>query len=77
MRIIPIDERFAIQELTCLYAFYCDTRCYEKLADLFATECLYDEAVVGGEPVRSRAEVHQLFLRASQRLGPIDRKSVV
>ena len=71
MATIPVDERFAIQELTYLYAFYCDTRGYEKLAQLFADECLYDEAVVGGAPAKSRAEVHQLFINASQRLGPM------
>jgi hypothetical protein len=68
---LPIEERIAIQELAHLYALYCDTRHFERLADLFAQECLYDEAVVGGRPAKSRDEVLALFRAASAKLGPM------
>lgn len=61
----------AIQELTRVYALYCDTRHFQKVAELFTNECFYDESVVGGTPVGTRAEVLQLFLNASKRLGPM------
>lgn len=68
---VPIEERLGIEELTRLYAYYCDTRQYEKLAELFTLDCHYDEATVGGTPVKSRSAVLELFLKASSRLGPL------
>jgi len=66
-----MDERVAIQELTRLYALYCDTHAYQNVASLFTNDCVYDEAVVGGRPVKTRSEVLQLFLDASKKLGPM------
>jgi len=68
---VPVEERIAIEELTRLYGLFCDTRHFEKLADLFTNECVYDESVVGGTPVSSRADLLQLFRKASGRLGPM------
>ena len=68
---VPLEERVAIEELAHLYALYCDTRHFEELADLFAEECMYDEASVGGRPARSRVEVRELFRVAAARLGPM------
>lgn len=71
MLTVPVEERIAIEELTRLYGLYCDTRHFEKLAQLFMSECVYDESVVGGTPVSSRADLLELFRRASDRLGPM------
>lgn len=71
MPTVPVEERVAIEELTRLYGLFCDTRHFEKLAHLFTNECVYDESVVGGTPVTSRAELLQLFRNASSRLGPM------
>jgi hypothetical protein len=67
---LPIEERVAIQDLVHLYALYCDTRNFQGVADLFAQECLYDESVVGGHPVKSRDEVLAVFRAVAARLGP-------
>jgi hypothetical protein len=56
---IPIEDRIAIQELTSLYAIYCDTHQLEKYYALFTEECLFDEVIVGGRRVHSRAELRK------------------
>src|SRR6185437_7087888 len=71
MLTVPPEERVAIEELTRLYALYCDTRHFERLSQLFTSECVYDESVVGGTPVSSRADLLHLFRRAADRLGPM------
>ncbi len=68
---VPIDERFAIQELVHLYAWYCDTRQYERLCDLFTDECVFDESSVGGSRVTTQASLRGIFRQAADKLGPL------
>ncbi len=68
---VPIEERIAIQELTNLYALYCDTRCYDKVAALFMDECVYDESCLGLERVTTKAALLKLLYKASETLGPL------
>lgn len=67
---LPIEDRFAIEELVKLYPLFCDTHQYEKVSELFADECIFDETSVGGHRVGSRAELLRLFQEISPRLGP-------
>ena len=71
MVMVPIDERFAIQELVHLYALYCDRHQFERLCDLFTDECVFDESSVGGTPVTSQAALRGIFRRAADKLGPL------
>jgi hypothetical protein len=67
---VPVEERFAIQELSALYSLYCDTRQPEKTAQLFTEICNYDESAVGLKPATSRADVQKILQKSLKFVGP-------
>lgn len=60
---VPIDERIAIKELTSLYAVYCDGHQFEKLAELFTEDCVYDETCSGVARVTDQGQCPGNMLR--------------
>ena len=61
MNRIPVEDRLEIQELVARYAFYCDTRQYDKIDPLFAADGVFDESILGIPVARGRAAIRELF----------------
>ena len=71
MTMLPMEDRVAIEDLVKQYSFYCDTRQFEKLFNLFAEESIFDETSAGAKKrATSRAEMRALFHEAGDALGP-------
>jgi hypothetical protein len=70
MATVPIEERIAIQDLVGLYPLYCDTHQFDKTADLFMEDCIFDETSVGAPLITGRAALHDLFRESADLLGP-------
>ena len=70
MAVVPIEDRLAIQELVHAYPLYCDTHQFDKAADLFTEDGIFDETAVGARMVNGRADMKAIFREAGNRLGP-------
>lgn len=68
---IPMDDRAAIQDLAGLYAFFCDTHQFSRVADLFSDDCIYDESCTGVERVNGKADLLRTFDYFAEQLGPV------
>ena len=58
---VPVEDRLEIQELGARYAFSCDTKSYDTVAEVFAEDGTWDETVLGFPFCGSRKEIHELF----------------
>ena len=61
MPIAPSEERLALQELTHRYCFYCDTKQFDKLVQLFADNAVFDESAIGLPRTEGQSEIIALF----------------
>jgi hypothetical protein len=58
---VPVADRLEIQELGARYAFRCDTKSYDTVAEVFAEDGTWDETVLGFPFCTGRKEIHELF----------------
>jgi ketosteroid isomerase-like protein len=58
---IPPEDRLDIQQLLAQYAFHCDTKDYEQVAELFTDDGIWDETVIGMPRCEGREAIHQFF----------------
>jgi ketosteroid isomerase-like protein len=56
-----LGSRLAIQDLTNRYALYVDTKQLDRLIDLFWTDAIFDESVLGAGPFRGHAAIRDYF----------------
>lgn len=67
----PGDERKAIEDLSALYSFYCDTRQYQCLANLFCEDGIFDETAVGATRIScGPTEIFNQITDFQDQLGP-------